>query len=965
MIIIDRRHSTYDNACIAFYKVMDLDTGSEASSRGSLTSFYGFEHSDVNMAELEITSGNPVPKILPFRVDKLEILSEPLKQKAIDLLDALPGYKVGQFMLTFDRVERTISLNDVCTPTDPRPLSEVYLSPNFMCVDSGEVQGGVAGSSSGLSRTLSPLRGFSASAGPLESRPISTQFSPGVAVNYNVNTNVSNSGGCPKVPGFTSSLEVHGPVQPLVPEAVHRPIQTMTAVKPLDDSEVASKYIDVINVPSKVNHNVEESVPGNDLNNNATGRQMFLESSFTPKRKSQSEMGIGAYKRSSGYGLKAAYLDFELPSTSNDRPRPQSTYKGLAKEADASGSFDLIMNRMGLLEAKFDRMSEIHCDNNLKISEHLASMKEHFSAKFARLGQEAPASTCPFNLSIPTQELWNGKFEDSDFYFIDNLGFCFCLDVQSDTFDFVEVIYDVSSFSNLPRSTYLSSVLKRLKYPADWLPLYLTRSLGSGSIEISAIEDPGDLSQVLYPWTLSVFDLSPPSESNTNVNVITAKSADCAINTGTVKSGSVGATLVNSNSDSKGTADASTGSTITSSDNSNTSNANVNKAGSGTLAKNASHGSDRAKAAQAMLDILNSAKDRAVNNLDQTSASIWQNMSQYLVPELSNESSSRNWPLVVETLKKMDPNCFTEVASAFPESAKDKPPAPELRFTESPFFSEYLKFFSGFLDGSVSLSGKRSSDGTPLATGKFFPPVLGSNAKFYKHGTSSHLNLFPPTEFKDFVSPALRDSIDKSGLFFNNTLSKQFGNSVSLLREIASTQKRILSVITADPNFDKLEGPAKAAAVSLDRAIADGMMAASSMHGNLVLASRDKYIKQIQPGILAHKSGLDTRLRSAPIDNSVFPSSVYPLLEEAKKGCPKPRAFRKNAFKKAGTSFTKPMLQQSFQSSAHPSQNVGSSGFSGAGNSNPFSVQNNSFRGARGGSKSRFRGKSRGFRGRF
>lgn len=801
---------------------MEYDLISDSSSD---TAFIGFEDSDIFMHKLSVMS-DMAGKVLPFRVDKLIGLSPELKKQALDCINKIPsGSK--DFVIVYNPLSQTITLEASSIILDKRTLSQVIGSSDFVGYYSGE-----GSSSYGLGN---PPTDYAEPSGSDPSKCGST--------------GVSNK--LRSAAGVTSPEKVSGPLDDIASSAAssgHLSEGVKFGSRTLESALNTAGSFSMENVAlNKGNFDAFSSGfinidSGNGRLDNrsieATERDVFLANLTQVKRKYDDDSS-DPVKRSSGYGVKATYVPgSDLDANNIDCPNTSSSDSFNERVLHC---LEEMRTHMGSFQSQLSFFGKAYSDNNVTISQHLVDLKQDFSAKLEAINaQFLENNESGFNLVIPEEELWTGCFRGSDYFFVDDYGFGLCLNSQEDTFELIDMIYDVSSFEGKPRSPYCSSILTRFHYCSDLVPLYKLSTKGSEPIVISDIGLPDSKSQVINPWALSAFDNMP--------SALPLPKVDPPVK-------------------SKGK-------------------------------KRAPLSTEKFKAAQVFLDVLNNARDKAISHADDAAASMYSNMCQYLSDESSKDTYGRNWPLVLDSIKKIDPNAFLEIQSATPSSGQQFESAPKVRFTEGNFFNEYLHYFSGMLDGSVNAFGKRVTDVNPLPVGKWLPSGLNRASRFYKHGTKNHLCHEASPQALNLLSSVLKDNFNSSSLVIPHSLSKSFASNISLLREISSTQKRVLDIITEDVNFDVLSEASKAAAFSLNKSIVDGMTVASSIHSNFMLAHREKFLRQLPSFLLKSRPELGPLIRTAHLNGPLVPDHVVNAIKEVKKELPKP-IFKPNFVKSA------------------------------------------------------------------
>ena len=414
-------------------------------------------------------------------------------------------------------------------------------------------------------------------------------------------------------------------------------------------------------------------------------------------------------------------------------------------------------------------------------------------------------------LSKPNDAMWNGVVGKEFFYFIDDMGFGWRVNFQTDEFFLTGEIYDISNLIATPRTPKMNHVLARVRFQGPSTPLFLLEEPNHGLINIMRSPTSKVTLKVLNPWELPVFEnFKTRDEDSLGQEYPTEEES-----------------VIHSKK-------------------------NVPKT---------------------LIATMDTARRRALEANDPERASIFQSLLEAIDPADSPEGSERNWPLVMKTLKEKFPETLRLVSTWNP-GTMEKSDKPDIVFEDSDFFKQGLGWLNLLVKGQVSPSGKECSSDSPLQVGKWLPNSVAKMRRFYKHGTKEHISILPSAGDKSLLKPEVMENYDTSSTFTPASFFKSEADNISLLREILSTMFNLNLILKSDANFGMLSTASKAAIVSSSLALKDAMAVSCQLQANLMLLHRDKFLIKMQPKFLNARTTVPDEIRTASFTGPLIPESL-------------------------------------------------------------------------------------------
>ena len=418
-------------------------------------------------------------------------------------------------------------------------------------------------------------------------------------------------------------------------------------------------------------------------------------------------------------------------------------------------------------------------------------------------------------------ELWKGIAQDGFFYFVDDVGFGWSVDLKTDEFFLLEEIYDISKKMLMSRPKITEKVISRLFYEPFTKPLFKLLTPKTGIVKVKASHDSLNIAKILYPWDLKVIKtFVPPSLPMTDTSQPVARQVPLPAST--------------------------------------------------------------ARATKPFMDLLDSARKRALDEGQVATANILQSLHDFVDPSALGETTPRNWPLIIDTFRKHYPEILHDIFPLIPGTNK-RAQHPETVFSSSDFFTQGLDWLTQIATGTVSALGKKTFQDSPIGKGRWLPNCAAKYRRFYRHGEKEHLNLQPSERAKSFLRSDDRGSFDSSGIKLNPSLVKGISDNISFLREIISTANNLFTILSDDENIQKLNPASRAVISSVNMAHKDAMSTASTIHANLLLAGRDKFMSAMQADLFSGKPTLAAELRTAPLDGPLLPEATLDKLSDIRK----------------------------------------------------------------------------------
>ena len=453
-----------------------------------------------------------------------------------------------------------------------------------------------------------------------------------------------------------------------------------------------------------------------------------------------------------------------------------------------------------------------------------------------------PSSEYPFfDLSVPSEDLWEGQLEGDMMTVVDNLGFCLAVNIVTEKIELLDFVFDVSGMLGRPRSQVAELVLDRITCPMDWPPLFKARHKFQGHMTFAPFDE-SLRRQYLFPWDLPViedwpdFPESEDEEEGERTQQTTQAKGEHRPNNSAVDEGlQMGASRVPR-----------------------------------TIQKKAS----------GLLSLLQAA---AANKDAGEASLVLDPLAQAIAPLSEPEPGFGDWPALMNFIKEKKPDLREKSDFVSAPSGSFGSKYEETFFSKSDYFKGPLDWFSLINAGKINSAGKRIDGGSALNKGKFISHGLGKVRKYYRHGDKEHLPLTIQEDVKRHIIAPRRQGFDSEPLHIQPNLARILGDSVSYARECVATSKIMTDILKEDPALQNLSSQSKAALFSLEKSLGDTNMIVASMHGNLMLAKRDQLISALPYDFFSGRPNLGPGIRSDNLDGPVISAERVKELDDIRR----------------------------------------------------------------------------------
>lgn len=242
-----------------------------------------------------------------------------------------------------------------------------------------------------------------------------------------------------------------------------------------------------------------------------------------------------------------------------------------------------------------------------------------------------------------------------------------------------------------------------------------------------------------------------------------------------------------------------------------------------------------------------------------------------------------NWPLLLKRLEEKSPDLLTSTKRINRPGLLEKENQPiDNFFALTDDFNANLRWLTQISKVELNQSGDMISAGKPMSSGKLLPAAFGRGRKFYRHGDSKHFDVSLPDTLLSHIKANVRSTVTET-LTLNQKNFIHLAESISYLREVASTANIMLQIVKNDESAQSLSPTAKAAIASVQRSVTDMSMGHSTLQANLTLLKRDQVISNIHGDILKMDLDLSGLMRSDPLEGPIIATKRIERLDELRK----------------------------------------------------------------------------------